>query len=393
MFPPVLLLAPLNAQLLLAPAPQPGSHLFEEIGLNTRILAFAPTRGLLAVVEGAWNEPGIIQLIDLRKHEVQQTLRGHEHGIASIAFGPDGDWLASGGIEGQLILWDLKSGTPPRKLAKVRGAAGVLPPGDGKHLFVQHNGVVEVLDLATGTSADSFELDNLNKKGHVCDYRPLDGTVVIERNGRIALWDVKKKEELSAVEVHSVVHSFCLSSTGNHLAIACGPDVLPFKERFGGKRPTPQQFQGMMDELRKLPERVQLWDLTNRERVASYTCDKDERPSAIAISPRSKWVVFGTEQRTLSRMLLVDETGGFRFPPVLVDGPHGAHEAGRLYLWDPESKDPLLLPHPQDVAQVTVSPDGKWIAASGSKGVALYEIERLKRDLHPAPMPRVPLDK
>jgi WD40 repeat protein len=258
MFSPVLVPVLLNAQLLLAPAPQAASHLFEGIGLHTKVLAFAPTRGLLAVGEGAWNEPGIIQLIDLRKHEVQQTLRGHEHGIASIAFGPDGDWLASGGIEGQLILWDLKSGTPPRKLAKVRGAAGVLPPGDGKHLFVQHNGVVEVLDVTTGKSVDKFELDKLDKEGDVREYRPRDGTLAIERKGRIALWDVKKKEERTAVEVHSVVHSFCLSSTRNYLAVACGPDILPFKERFGGKRPTPQQFQGMMDEITKLPDRVQV---------------------------------------------------------------------------------------------------------------------------------------
>jgi len=383
----------LNAQLLLAPAPQPGSHLFEEIGLNSKILAFCPTRGLLAVGEGAWNEPGIIQLIDLRKREVQQPLRGHEHAITSIAFSPHGDWLASGGIEGQITLWDLKSRTSPRKLAKVRGAAGVIPPCDGKHLFVQYNGVVDVLDLATGTSVDKFELDNLNKKGHVCDYRPLDGTVVIERSGRIVLWDVKKKEELSAVDVHSVIHSFCLSLRGNHLAIACGPDVQPFKESLGGRRPTPQQLQGMMDELRKLPERIQLWDLTNKERVASYSCAKDERPSALAMSPDNKWIVFGTQQRMMGRMLLVDETGGLRFPPALLDEPRGTHQDGRLYLWDPQSKEPLLLPHAQDVAQVTVSPDGKWIAASGRKGVALYEIERLNRDLHPAPKLRVPMDK
>jgi WD40 repeat protein len=111
------------------------------------------------------------------------------------------------------------------------------------------------------------------------------------------------------------------------------------------------------------------------------------------MTPDSKWIVFGTHQFKRGRALFVDEAGGFRFFPAFLHEPPATHDDGRLYLWDAESKDPLLLPHPQDVAQVTVSPDGKWIAASGSKGVALYEIERLKRDLHPAPMPRVPLDK
>ena len=47
------------------------------------------------------------------------TLRGHADDITSVAFSPDGQWIASSDKKGQVKLWD---GTP-RSVAASRSVA------------------------------------------------------------------------------------------------------------------------------------------------------------------------------------------------------------------------------------------------------------------------------
>ncbi|MDE0010990.1 MAG: hypothetical protein OXU36_07580 [Candidatus Poribacteria bacterium] len=37
-----------------------------------------------------------------------RTLKGHTEGVESVSFSPEGDMLASGGSDGTVLLWKLK---------------------------------------------------------------------------------------------------------------------------------------------------------------------------------------------------------------------------------------------------------------------------------------------
>jgi centriolar protein POC1 len=45
------------------------------------------------------------QIWDLREGHLFYTLKGHEGPIKSVRFSPKGDFFASGGSDGQLLLW------------------------------------------------------------------------------------------------------------------------------------------------------------------------------------------------------------------------------------------------------------------------------------------------
>ena len=63
------------------------------------------------------SEEGTIRIWDLAQGGEPRVLRGHEGGVLSIAFAPDGRTLASVSEEGTIRLWDLAQGGEPRVLA------------------------------------------------------------------------------------------------------------------------------------------------------------------------------------------------------------------------------------------------------------------------------------
>jgi WD40 repeat protein len=72
---------------------------------------FSPDGGLLAVAGVDYAEKrGYIQLFDPHGPSRVRELSGHDGGVFSLAFSPCGRWLASGGKDGQLALWEVATG-------------------------------------------------------------------------------------------------------------------------------------------------------------------------------------------------------------------------------------------------------------------------------------------
>jgi WD40 repeat protein len=83
----------------------------------------------------------------LSAREAPVILKGHKRAVRSVAFSPVGDLLASGGLDGNVILWDvLQRSTRARFDWEIGGVYGVAFAPDGMTLAVAGGKGIVVVD-------------------------------------------------------------------------------------------------------------------------------------------------------------------------------------------------------------------------------------------------------
>jgi WD40 repeat protein len=110
-------------------------------------VAFSPTGRQAA----SSDDVGFVRLYDVTETEMRlrRLPRWHSRAVRSLAFAPDGAALASAGLDGRLILWDVARQAPLRewRLPGPLQAVGFAP--DARHLAItNYNGTVYILRLA-----------------------------------------------------------------------------------------------------------------------------------------------------------------------------------------------------------------------------------------------------
>ena len=79
---------------------------------------------------------GTIQVWDLTRANEKVVMTGHEGGIPCVAFHPSQDWLATGGKDDKLRIWDPSSGRLLRTVVLDEAAQALAYNADGKVLAV-----------------------------------------------------------------------------------------------------------------------------------------------------------------------------------------------------------------------------------------------------------------
>src|ERR1700722_17436902 len=77
----------------------------------------------------------LLSPLSAQEPKLRETLKGHRHVAASVAFSPDGRTLASGSYDGTIKLWNVKTG---KQQATLKGDSfrvnSVAYSPDGKRL-------------------------------------------------------------------------------------------------------------------------------------------------------------------------------------------------------------------------------------------------------------------
>lgn len=259
----------------------------------------------------------------LRNPEVLRTI-SHD-GLQSVAISPDGKILASGALDGSIILWDIASNQP--------------------HGDPLRENIALVWTL---------------------DFSP-DGKTLVSGSdaGEIILWDVDSRQIIKENTSNMMIRSVVFSPDGKTLA-SVGENFFGHGESVilwdvDSMQPIGEPLQGLTGwtgEIAFSPDgeklacgfgNVIIWDLSGEQPIVEPLKGNTDNVMTIAFSPDGK---------------------------TLATAGEGLDQD--IILWDVESKQPIGEPlegHTSGISTIAFSPDGKTLASgSWDRTIRLWDV-------------------
>jgi WD40 repeat protein/tetratricopeptide (TPR) repeat protein len=333
--------------------------------------AFSPDGRQIAFIHG-----GKVCVRDLGADGAGRILRGNETGVTSVAFGPDGLWLAgASSLGGTVTVWEVATGKETRTFRGCTGQiAAVAFSPDGSRLAGASD-VVTVWNTASGREVLTLrgDSDGFSTLAYSPDGRHLAGAT----GGRILVWDVATARQVLTISAQTTrvrttrVRSVCFSPDGGWLAAPSDDRTIKVWNVSGGAlvctlRGAAEEVRSVCfspdgrvlaaasgnymrnDMDRSLGGEVDLWDLTGGQEAFAIPGFRNLLGTSVPPPPED----------LIYPLALSFSPDGRRLA--------GASNDGAVRVWDSDTGREVLhlRGHEESVDCVVFSPSGRLLASA-----------------------------
>lgn len=258
------------------------------------------------------------RLVTQKSNEPQRE-NVFEKSINTVAYSPDGKWLAAGTQDGSLFLYD-RANWQEKWSVRFDGK-GVIPAArqlafspDGQRLVSARDNGTQVWDVPTGRMISDLILGTQS----IAAAFTTDGRYVVT-GGDLIVHVFEPETGREMVKVEADAELIVPSPQGKIVALAGNSGTITLLDVTTGKKLIQkQQFTQNSTEMKAI--------------------------SAMAFSPDGRWIASGEGESWF----------GGTYPRVPV--------GGTVLIWDAQTgRDIIRLTHPDSVLSLDVSPDGEWL--------------------------------
>ncbi|HYT90344.1 MAG TPA: WD40 repeat domain-containing protein, partial [Gemmataceae bacterium] len=325
----------------------------------------------------------------------QVRARYEAESVASLAFSPDAQLLASAGLDGTLRLWDPATGKEKARLATFKsGIYAVTFASEGKQVVAGGaDGVIRLWDVAKGKVLGSL-------MGHTAAVTCLVGspggkTLISGSTDRtIRFWDLTTRKEVRKIAAHDE-GVLSLGLTSDNLLLSTGEK---------------QEVLGGGHFVVVGPDKPRLWDLATGKEMRSHSVEAglamlsydrrflatDGVETKLVGGSLSQRKLFALRDAATGRILTEFKTPMCYWIAFTPDGKllASVDSEGCLRVWEAVTGQEVYRLSKWPGSSLAFSADGKRLAAGTGKGEVLFlslppEREKWQRQAKGADLPRL----